>query len=302
MEPISQQMYADPNAGMHQQVYAQAPQVAYAVPGAAESYHQAPVHYQAPVSMEPTYAAAPTVATHSITHAAPAAYTAAPAYAAAPAMEPTYVSPTVATHSIAHAAPTATYAAPQTYAAPVMHDPYGMTAPVAMESTHVAAVDPHAAYAHAAFAAQTAYAAPPAAPTYAMPTAMHAEPVHQFAVQPQAHEMAPQMTYGAAPTMPMDHMQQPPAYTQAATHYDMSGGAGLHQAQSMLMHPGMTPQFQFTPSGVAEPVQQVAVAPAPAPAPAAVEMPAQQTPDAAEKKPTGKRDKKKAGKTKKTCC
>merc|ERR1712137_655046 len=111
-----------------------------------------------------------------------------------------------------------------------------------------------------------------------------------------------QMTYGAAPTMPMDHMQQPPAYTQAATHYDMSGGAGLHQAQSMLMHPGMTPQFQFTPSGVAEPVQQVAVAPAPAPAPAAVEMPAQQTPDAAEKKPTGKRDKKKAGKTKKTCC
>merc|ERR1711862_472043 len=108
-----------------------------------------------------------------------------------------------------------------------------------------------------------------------------------------------QPTFAAAPTMPME-MAAPPAYAAAPTTYGMHPGV-LPTGESMLMTPGM-PQFQFTPTG-AEPVQQQFAAPpqqAPAPAVAAVQE--QPVPEAAEKKPTGKRDKKKPGKTKKTCC
>jgi hypothetical protein len=81
----------------------------------------------------------------------------------------------------------------------------------------------------------------------------------------------------------------------APTTYDMPNT--LQSAQSMLMAPGM-PHFQFSPQPAGPGVEPMAAAPvnaaAPEPSPVAETAPV----------PTGKRarDKKKAGKTRKTCC
>jgi len=95
---------------------------------------------------------------------------------------------------------------------------------------------------------------------------------------------------------PQYQQQAMPQYAAAPTAYDMPQ-TNLQTAQSMLMAPGVAPQFQFTPGGPEVPQQQ------------ALQQiqqgqgevqPTMQDPD---KKPTGKKDKKRtAGKTRKTCC
>merc|ERR1712232_148523 len=104
----------------------------------------------------------------------------------------------------------------------------------------------------------------------------------------------------SAPTMmepvqpqPQIQMQQ---YAAAPTAYEMPAN-NLQTAQSMLMAPGVTPQFQFTP-GASDQAQQAVVPQAAPVQPDAA--PVQMEP---ERKPATKaKDKKKTGKTKKTCC